>query len=140
MKRFELIVGVLIAVLVLAAIIAFISIPRPTPKGRLDGGGATGAAPLQDPARQQLWKTDPARTVYVFGEAVKAGAHAMPTEGSWTVRDLMAAAGGFKPEAMGSVRVLRKVSGAMTQVIAVTREQLETATDAIEPGDVVYVD
>lgn len=140
MKRFELIVGVVIVVLVLAAIIAFFSIPRPIPKGRAGPGSTGSTAPLQDPARQQLWKTDPARTVYVFGEAVKAGAQAMPAEGAWTIRDLMSAAGGFKPEAVGKVRVLRKVNGAMTQVIDLTREQLETASDAIEPGDVVYVD
>lgn len=144
MKRFELITGGVVVGLIAAAMIAFNTIPRPRPAQRAAGpaSGSSGPAssdPTQDPARQ-LWKSDPARTVYVFGEAERPGAHAIPVGAEWTIRDLITAVGGIKASALGRLRVMRKVDGAITQVLELDRGQVDTATDPIQPGDVVYVD
>lgn len=134
MKRFELILGGLIAALVVAAIVAMLTIPRAGPAG----GSGLPADPMADPARK-LWKADPEASIYIFGEAVRPGAHAVPATG-WTPSQVVAAVEGFTPAAAGRFRVLRKVNAAVTEVLNIPRAEIEASTFRIEPADVIYLD
>lgn len=146
MKRLEFFIGAVVILLVAAGIGAFLMIPRP---GASAGPGV--AAPVAgghggvelDPARQ-LWKADPERSVYVFGAAARPGAHQVPPPAAsstpWTLKDLIVAVGGFTAESQGRARVLRKVDGAISEILNVSRAEAEGSADEIRPGDVIFLD
>lgn len=136
MKRLELLIGVPVVLLLAAVVVAFFLIPRSGPAGP---AGRTDPARAVDPARR-LWAADPARSVFVFGEAARPGAHEIPAGESWTLADLVRAVGGFTPEAAGRARLARKVDGAIAELLNVSREELEDSGVKLEPGDVIYLD
>lgn len=139
MKRLELLIGALVLLLVVGAMVTFFTIPRAGPVA--PSGSASGAAdtPEVDPARR-LWAADPGRSVYVFGEAVRPGAHEIPEGETWTPARLLEAVGGFGPSAQGQLRVVRKVNGAITEILKLSKEAVSGSELKLEPGDVIYVD
>lgn len=137
MKRVEVAIAALAGLLVLSAVAAFFTIPPAGPK--VVPGAAAPMAAEMDPARR-LWAADPARAVYVFGEAVRPGAHEIPAQQTWRLKDLAAAVGGFTPSAAGRARVVRKVQGAITEILNVSKEGLDAAELELRPGDVIYFD
>lgn len=139
MKRLELVIGVVVAIVVLGAMAVFFTLPRAGPGPSGADGPAGAASPAVDPARK-LWAADPARAVYLFGEAARPGAHELPAEAEQTLSQLAEAVGGFTPRAAGRARVIRKVDGAITEVLNVSREEVGRSDFVLRPGDVVYFD
>ncbi|MCC6679145.1 MAG: hypothetical protein IT436_18625 [Phycisphaerales bacterium] len=139
MKRLELIVAVLVVLVVLAAVGAFLMIPRTGPAVADQSRAGVSVAPEMDPARR-LWAADPARAVYVFGEAGRPGAHELPEGSAWKLKDLLAAIGGFTPVAEGRARVMRKVDGAITEILKLSKEEVESSDLTLQAGDVIYLD
>lgn len=97
-------------------------------------------------AQLSLWRQDPARTVMLFGLATTTGAFTMnegqagatPTLG---LRELLDRAGGFAPEAVGEITVLRKVDGAILPVVTISKAEITDQSIAdvrLQPGDVVH--
>jgi len=114
------------------------------PEGLTQRELAQAAAADPSGPQMSLWRTDPGRTVMLFGKAIKTGAFDMPADKPLTLRALVMERGaGFAADAKGIVHIARKVDGKISNVVEATRVQLEDPkwTDVpLIPADVVYVE
>lgn len=148
MKGIERIILIVVAALLLASLTAgLVKLSSPpktegTPISHRDLAQAAAADP--DGPQLSLWRTDPNRTVKLFGLAVKTGAFNLTSEKPLTLRALvMERGGGFSPGAKGSASIVRKVGGAIGPVATATLADFQNPEWADIPllaGDVVYAE